>query len=113
MATLKICAAQTCWISNVKTITTLGAFCLVPPTSDAEAIPQTFHERVSESAMDLLANAKTERGPLHVHSVEFNAVETAGVAVIVDFAVEAPEIWLFPRDQAFLMSDTGATIDRI
>lgn len=108
MATLKINSIETRWLTNVTELIRLGEF----------TVPKTGNGPGEEDRVFAAANAVGLLGRgMPVHCVVFEDLETAdmqGVALLVKRdGRKEDKVWLIPCRSAFLMSDSGSTIDRI
>lgn len=104
MATLKICGVKNICITGVRKLTHLGNFDLEGDDRSDDAIWKAIEN----------ANLKL-RDPL-VHLTQFQQGDPTGVVFLIERErcyKEANEIYVFPYNAGFLMSDSGATIDRI
>lgn len=114
MATLKICSTRTYWIPGIQSLEKLGEFSVLPPSDGVEP--------TAEDPYKAAHGAGLLEGCQSVYHVEFerglpdNPYAVQGVALVVNREErygEEPAVWLIPRRSGFLMSDVGATIDRI
>lgn len=113
MATLKISATSVRWITGVKMIIDLGNFRVSPVKGRSWSDDRGAVRAAAESAGLL-------EGHSFVRPVEFfgseDVDEVNGLALLVEREAQyntPPEVWLIPRRSAFLLGDSGATIDRI
>ena len=107
MATLKIVAGNTQWLTNVKRVIAYGWFDIEPDETD-----DTFSKRCNR-ALAAAEKAGFHSGGSTVHTVEFENANI-GVAIEVYYAGnDVPENWIIPANSCFLMGDNGQTIDRI
>jgi hypothetical protein len=110
MATLKICAEETQWLTDVTRIIQKGHFDIPEdPDSRVEAVRQ----RVWNAAKK--AGFVGDDPSRSVFSADFGKGDRLGVVLDVFFKGEEtePHIWLVPLRSCYLMGDDGGTIDRI
>ncbi len=107
MSTLKICTSKVIWIFGIKKIIQLGEFTLEPQEVEytSDDIRKVAHDKGYIDGMRVV----------HVVDFEFgnSTFDIRGAAVMIETLEDNRELWLIPRRSAFLMSDSGATIDRI
>ena len=101
MATLKICAVKTIWITGIKRIIEVSQFEI---------------DKDEKDIMISIKKAGVKIGSDTIHLMEFKESTKWGVVLFVqreDCYNEDSQTYIFPYRSAFLMSESGATIDRI
>lgn len=115
MSTLKICSGEKVyWITGIKSLTQLGGFDVPHKAGGKYDDCEIYNAAFDANAMI---------GSCNINGVDFvlstddaHPYDARGISLKVEREGkfnEDPEIWLIPRRSAFLMSDSGATIDRI
>lgn len=109
MATLKIVASETQWLTDVRRVIALGHFDISPNESDDTFLKRS--DRVFAAAEKAKLYAPGGLGVMH--TVDFENAVTGVTINVYYIGSDEPEFWIVPAHSCFLMGDNGQTIDRI